>query len=113
MRPLIVMECMGVFYAISTTHGAAAVSSSGPSTLDEGTVIDCSRPNILISTACDGESSNVHMDRMGSTRKHLPNPKDPPSFPRNPRNGLKRSFHQVVTPCVPTSFQESGPILLA
>ena len=69
MRPLIVM----VFSAISTTHGAAAASSSDLSTMGtldgEGIVIDCSHPNILISAPCDGESSSVHVDQMGGTQK--------------------------------------------
>jgi hypothetical protein len=85
MRPLTVTERMRIFSAISTTRGAAAASSNGPSTMGtldgEGTVIDCSRPNILIPMACDSESFSVHMDWMGGNTRHfLPNAKVPHSL---------------------------------
>ena len=72
-------------------------------TLDgEGIVIDCSRPNTVISTACDSESSSVHIDQMGgNTRRLLRNSKDPRSsgIPGTTSNDhFTRSSHTAFPP---------------
>ena len=60
--------------------GRGPRSLSTASTLDsERITIDCSRPNTLVSTTHDGDSS-VHMDRMGATQDRAtlgPEPRAP------------------------------------